>query len=248
MSLSQIDISIILISRFFFLQLRGLLSGMINANRFSLPTVQSFPTLEEANAFLTGTRLPGSQNTASSGADNTRFYGVQRGHKPGVYTDWAKAQEQIRGFVRPKYKKFSTRVEAEEFVRSGQEQPSTSVSISQVKELPGSAGLTSDNPKDDLGFDLEPGTGPLPPGAEDGFDPNVLFDPTTGRIVYKTKEQKTATKTRPTGSPPMLNIYTDGSSLRNGSKIASAGVGVYFGPGDKRHATLFLSFLLVQSY
>ncbi|RWQ98203.1 putative ribonuclease H [Paecilomyces variotii] len=167
---------------------------------------QSFPTLEEANAFLTGTRLPGSQNTASSGADNTRFYGVQRGHKPGVYTDWAKAQEQIRGFVRPKYKKFSTRVEAEEFVQSGQEQPSTSVSISQVKELPGSAGLTSDNPKDDLGFDLEPGTGPLPPGAEDGFDPNVLFDPTTGRIVYKTKEQKTATKTRPTGSPPIRNV------------------------------------------
>lgn len=167
---------------------------------------------------------------------------MQRGHTPGVYTDWAKAQEQIRGFARPKYKKFSTRAEAEEFVRGGQERPSAAVDNSHVNELPSSAGLTSENPKDHLGFELEPATGPLPPGAEDGFDPNVLFNPTTGKIVYKTKEQKTATKTRPTGSPPMLNIYTDGSSLRNGSKIAAAGVGVYFGPGDKRHVPSFSRF------
>jgi hypothetical protein len=72
------------------------------------------------------------------------------------------------------------------------------------------------------------------PVAEDGFDPNVLLDPATGKVVYKTHEQKTATKTRPTGPPGMLRIYTDGSALKNGRDSAAAGVGVFFGPGDTR--------------
>lgn len=95
----------------------------------------------------------------------------------------------------------------------------------------------ADRPRDDFGNELPPGTTPLPPGALDGFDPNVLLDPTTGQLVYKSDSQRKATKLQPKSSPPgMLNIYTDGSSLRNGSKIASAGVGVYFGPQDDRYA------------
>lgn len=166
-----------------------------------------------------------------SEAEPTRFYAVQRGRVPGVYSDWAKAQEQIRGFARPRYKKFSTRAEAEEFVRLGQESGSAT---GTTGSLPGAPGMTEENPRDENGVELPAGTGPLPPGAEDGFDPNILLDPTTGKVVYKTKEQKTATKAMPTSSPGMLRIYTDGSSLRNGSNIARAGIGVYFGPGDSR--------------
>ena len=100
-------------------------------------------------------------------------------------------------------------------------------------------GLMADKPRDQFGNVLPPGTTPLPPGALDGFDPNVLLDPTTGQLVYRTDTQKKATKLQPkTGVPGMLNIYTDGSSLRNGSKIASAGVGVYFGSGDNRYNPL----------
>ncbi|KAL2002895.1 hypothetical protein VTN02DRAFT_5612 [Thermoascus thermophilus] len=192
---------------------------------------QSFPTLEEANSFLTGTKPPSAPGETPASAEPTRFYGVQRGRVPGVYSDWAKAQEQIRGFTRPKYKKFSTRAEAEEFVRQGQGSTSDATNAATTSP-PGVPGMMAENPRDEFGMELEPGTGPLPPGAEDGFDPNVLLEPATGNVVYKTNEQKTATKTRPTGAPGMLNIYTDGSSLKNGSKIASAGVGVYFGPGD----------------
>jgi ribonuclease HI len=97
--------------------------------------------------------------------------------------------------------------------------------------------MMTDNPRDENGREQEAGTGPLPPAAEDGFDPNVLLDPKTGQVVYKTMEQRTATKTQPTGPPGMLRIYTDGSSLRNGTKIASAGVGVYFGPEDSRNVS-----------
>lgn len=151
-----------------------------------------------------------------------------------MYTDWAKAQEQIRGFARPRYKKFSTREEAEEFVRSGQEKPPPPVGFGQAQTTVVAPGMTSEVPKDADGVELAPGEGPLPQGAEDGFDPNVLLDPATGKVMYKTAQQKAATKTQTAGIPGMLRIYTDGSSLRNGTKLASAGVGVFFGPGDER--------------
>lgn len=91
-----------------------------------------------------------------------------------------------------------------------------------------------EKPKNAEGVEFAPGDGPLPTGAEDGFDPNVILDPATGQVVYKTAPQMTATKLQSTGIPGMLRIYTDGSSLRNGTPLASAGVGVYFGPGDAR--------------
>jgi ribonuclease HI len=47
-----------------------------------------------------------------------KFYGVAVGRKPGVYTDWSKAQAAIKGWKGPKYRKFETRAEAEAFVRS----------------------------------------------------------------------------------------------------------------------------------
>lgn len=168
-----------------------------------------------------------------------------------MYTDWATAQEQIWRFQKPRYRKFATRAEAEQFVKEGQTQEQLVKTEGQadagvngdgqsastaIANLPGApAGLMADRPRDDFGNELPPGTTPLPPGALDGFDPNVLLDPTTGKLVYKTEPQKKATKLQPKpGVPGMLNIYTDGSSLRNGSKIASAGVGVYFGPEDDR--------------
>lgn len=192
-------------------------------------TVQSFLTFEDANAFLSGAKVP-SANASAHGAENTRFYGVQRGRVPGVYTDWTAAQDQIRGFTRPRYRKFSTREEAEEFVNAGKEGALVSLEF-------GAPGMTAENPRLADGMEITAGEGPLPPGAEDGFDPNVLLDPSTGKLVYKTVAKKSATKTQAAGIPGMLRIYTDGSSLRNGTKLASAGVGVYFGPGDSRFVT-----------
>jgi ribonuclease HI len=92
-------------------------------------------------------------------------------------------------------------------------------------------------PKDANGNVFEPGTGPLPPGAEDGFDPNVKLN-AAGQVVHKTEAEKEKTKivTKGRNPPGMLTIYTDGSSLRNGQAGARAGVGVFFGPGDPRYA------------
>lgn len=110
--------------------------------------------------------------------------------------------------------------------------------VSRIHPAPG---MTSEDAKDEQEAQFEPGDEPLPPGAVDGFDPNILLDPATGKVVRKSKEQKTATKPKPAGPPGMLRIYTDGSSLRNGGALASAGVGVYFGPGDSRFVYLLVS-------
>ncbi|KAM5447530.1 putative ribonuclease H [Microsporum canis] len=187
---------------------------------------QSFPSREEADAFLTGNRAPSPQGGSTPTC--TKFYGIQKGRVPGVYTDWAKAQDQVRGFRGPRYRKFSTREEAEAFVRNGQ-------APLDKDSLPGAPGMMEGNSKDDIGDEYAAGTGPLPLGADDGFDPNILLDPTTGKIVYKTPEQKKVTKMqpKPSGPPGMLKIYTDGSALRNGTARARAGVGVYFGPDDE---------------
>ncbi|MCJ1360701.1 MAG: hypothetical protein MMC33_010710 [Icmadophila ericetorum] len=85
--------------------------------------------------------------------------------------------------------------------------------------------------------EYEPGTGPLPPSSEDGFDPNLMLNPRTGNVAYKTRQQKEVTKLQAVGPGPdsMLRIHTDGSALRNGAEGALAGIGVYFGPNDKRN-------------
>jgi len=193
--------------------------------------VQSFPTFEDANAFLTGGTI---SDSAAQGSE-PRFYGIQRGRVPGVYTNWVTAQEQIRGFARPRYRKFPTREEAEAFVREGGSQKAPpAVGFGETTQPAGAYGIEKETPKDANGVEYSAGDGPLPRGAIDGFDPNVMLDPTTGKVVYKEATKKAATKTQVNGIPSMLRIYTDGSSLRNGTALASAGVGVFFGPGDSR--------------
>ncbi|KAI0425036.1 ribonuclease H-like protein [Xylaria sp. FL1042] len=56
------------------------------------------------------------------------------------------------------------------------------------------------------------------------------------------KAKKTKVSTEPGGDvigdePDVLRIFTDGSSLANGRSGATAGVGVFFGEGDKRNVS-----------
>lgn len=207
-------------------------------------TVQSFPSLTEANDFLAGKKPASSIGSKSIGS---KFYGVQRGRLPGVYTNWSEAQSQVSGFRGPKYRRFATWAEANAFVQQGE---TSSDTPSTAKELPGAPGLGAERPKDELGNEYPPGTGPLPPGAEDGFDPNIMLEPSTGRVVYKTPAQQSATKLQPkkTCPPGMLRIYTDGSALGNGKIKAKAGVGVYFGPEDERYVDALPGYIKFYVY
>ncbi|TGO67933.1 hypothetical protein BOTNAR_0033g00310 [Botryotinia narcissicola] len=73
---------------------------------------KSFSTQSDAEAFVAG------KNPAKP-SKGDKFYAVAVGHETGVYEEWADAKKQIDGVKGPKYKKFATREEAEEFVREG---------------------------------------------------------------------------------------------------------------------------------
>lgn len=74
---------------------------------------KSFLSYDDASAFAAGRDPPSMANDKPD-----RFYGVAVGRKPGVYTDWSKAQEAIVGWKGPKYRKFDTHAEALAFVRA----------------------------------------------------------------------------------------------------------------------------------
>ena len=183
---------------------------------------------------------------------------MKNGRVPGIYTDWPSAQEQITGWQKPRHRCFTTRAEAQIFLsedeRRASDSPSLEVDgvsiicnatdaqtepeISQPaeKRVKKSAKGVKRSVIEYNEADYEPGTAPLPSDTEDGFDPNIVLDCETGKIVYKTQEQRQATIPRPLGisQTEPIRIHTDGSSLGNGMGGAFAGVGVYFGPNDRR--------------
>lgn len=195
-----------------------------------------------------------------------KYYAVRSGRVPGIYNDWTAAKAQIIGWQKPKHRCFSTRAEAQKFLdgadvntdggsdahtenlssfftshapKTADEPLTESLQKKAKKTVNGSKAMRSDEPIYNEA-DYEPGTGPLPPGAEDGFDPNIVLDPVSGKVVYKTQEQREAIKKVP-GAGSLtgpIRIHTDGSSLGNGRIGAVAGVGVYFGPRDKRQVSL----------
>jgi ribonuclease HI len=183
-----------------------------------------------------------------------KFYGVAVGRVPGIYTDWPSTQAQISGFSGAKHKGFKTREEAEAFVNGGSapislrgdvstsRSPSATGNIDRSRELSESAPKrqkkenASPAPAADFqDIKIEPGLGPLPLDAVDGFDPNIKLDEETGNIRAKTEQELGKRKRQPTGDfkGPVV-VYTDGGSRGNGYAGAKAGCGVYFGPRDPR--------------
>jgi ribonuclease HI len=217
--------------------------------------VKSFSTLTEAEAYMAG-----SSSSTPKPSTGNNFYGVAVGHVPGVYTDYASVQAQTRNCPGAKQQSFATREEAQAFVNDFKRDASAPISLrgdlSEVSSLTViKDSKSSENPlkkqkKNDAAapaltngdIKYEPGMGPLPEDAEDGFDPTLKLDPETGNIRLKTGEELSRTKLQPTGDfTGCINVYTDGSSLGNGTVGAIGGVGVYFGPNDSRSVDITIS-------
>src|SRR5512134_2735346 len=47
-----------------------------------------------------------------------KYYVVWKGHKPGIFTSWAEAEKQVKGFAAAQFKSFETLKEAESAYRS----------------------------------------------------------------------------------------------------------------------------------
>jgi ribonuclease HI len=156
---------------------------------------------------------------------------VHKGHKPGVYTSWADAQNTIADYKGAVYKSFKTREEAQSFFKNGHPPKRVSEEPSQPSPPAKKQKRDADEPEDLVEYNA--GEGPLPAGAEDGFDPRITLNPLTGKVEYKDPTTKWQAVNLRDDKP--VTIYTDGSSLGNGAHGAVAGVGVYFGPKDKRY-------------
>jgi ribonuclease HI len=93
--------------------------------------------------------------SASSKPVEEKFYAVAVGLVPGVYREWTEAQEQIVGVKGPKYKKFPTKAEAEEFVKTFGKRTTASLAVvSKERKKP----LTDEPKKNERAESFQPAT------------------------------------------------------------------------------------------
>lgn len=182
---------------------------------------------------------------------------------PGIYTDWSTVQAQVK-VSGAKHKSFATRHEAQTWLDENKRDHSVPISLhgdlSETSSMAPSkerqtVELSLKKQKKNNGLAApaltngnvvyEPGYGPLPADAEDGFDRTLKLDLDSGAIRLRTEGELNLTRRQPTGDfTGPIKVYTDGSSLSNGKTGAVAGVGVYFGPNDPR---LVLGVILISS-
>ncbi|KAF2640556.1 hypothetical protein P280DRAFT_469309 [Massarina eburnea CBS 473.64] len=217
---------------------------------FKNAVYKKFNTIYDAEDFLRNDSVatPATPKTTTPKSGKPKFYGVQAGHKPGVYTEWSVVQDQVRGFKGGKQKGFATHEEAEAYVNQGKRGTPSEASVppslkrtldpstpsvadrkpaKKQKRNDGSAAFDATN------GDYEPGTGPIPADAEDGFDRTIKLQ-SNGTVAYKTDAETNAHKRQATGDfEGELKIWTDGAAKGNGRVGAFAGFGVWFGPEDE---------------
>jgi ribonuclease HI len=156
---------------------------------------------------------------------------VASGHNPGVYTDWTTAQEQIKGWKLPKYKRFSTRGEAEAFVQAGGRPSKVDSGTTEL--------IDEDEQPEDFDDEISEVESPAVPSKRRKTSPAASVDQTkTSQSTVQIAATTSAAKSRAADAKSKpLSIYTDGSSLANGKVGAVAGVGVFFGDGDDRYVS-----------
>ena len=210
---------------------------------------KSFASLTDASQYVNGETVASGRSGGTGGAQ--KWYGVQSGRVPGVYTNYQDVQDQIVGWKLPKHRAFKTRTEAEMFVAEGQKVPDgytvAADGPTEGGEIADIAGQKrakvskSKKIKDEVlpeqqgDGEYEPGEAPLAEDAEDNFDTTITLDQSTGSLRYKNASERTRTRyqaSAPAHDAPIV-ICTDGSSLANGQAGAVGGIGVYFGPQNK---------------
>lgn len=195
---------------------------------FFLSPDKSFISREDAAAFVAGKNPEGGAKDKGE----PRFYAVVVGNQSGIYTDWEAASRAIRGAKGPKYKKFPTRAEAANFIRmygstaTRQALSATATTGNGVGVSVASEEEEEEDEEDDEDEENEEEEEENEEEEEEEDAAQILQPPA--------KRTKAGSAAVATSSAAVLNIYTDGSSLGNGKHGASAGIGVFFGHGDKR--------------
>ncbi|TPX11007.1 uncharacterized protein E0L32_008044 [Thyridium curvatum] len=189
--------------------------------------------------------------------DAQKYYAVRAGFIPGVYLTWPTCQAQIAGFRGAQYKSFLSREDAEAFVK-GQ----NPVGASEEKTDKFYAVAVGNPPGIYTDWDTASKAIVGVKGPKYKKFGTITEAKEFMKIHTKARaalqqaqeadddaDQPPAKKARTSGvgatngaasgttSKGALTIYTDGSSLANGRTGARAGVGVFFGAGDKRNVS-----------
>ena len=62
-----------------------------------------------------------------------KYYGVRKGHIPGIYNDWLEAQEQVNGFPGAEVQSFTNKKEAQSYMKSMNKSTNTKSTFIQAE-------------------------------------------------------------------------------------------------------------------
>ncbi|XP_066595871.1 ribonuclease H1 isoform X1 [Prorops nasuta] len=134
------------------------------------------------------------------------YYAVARGRKPGIYYNWDKCKEQVHGYSNASFKKFNSRMKAEEFIKQNSCVTSSSAACnSKIRQRP--YDLNNDGPPKKVYKRTKLIDLPRPVPKVNSIDKDSFSIDDNGYV----------------------NVYTDGACTSNGRKNAQAGIGVWFG-------------------
>ncbi|KAI9284789.1 hypothetical protein BC943DRAFT_51650 [Umbelopsis sp. AD052] len=122
-----------------------------------------------------------------------------------IYNCRSECEKQVIGYPKSKYKKFLTKPEADEFLSATESEGSSSTS-------------------------RQPATTTTVTGTFKGTSRDTIIGVDQSKTKINTEfEEKVALK------DDTMTAFTDGAASGNGTKRAHAGIGVYWGPNDKRY-------------
>ncbi|GFZ42549.1 hypothetical protein JCM24511_00265 [Saitozyma sp. JCM 24511] len=162
------------------------------------------------------------------------FYAVSAGHKPGIYTTWAEAEQQVKGFSGAKYKKFTSEAQAAAFVSGGPTPYSATndrndLTLSSSCASSGGVARTSSSSSGPSGSSgASRGVTGVPGSLSRARSASPLTHSAPSDLPAHLQEiaRRGYTFSQP---PHHLVVYTDGSGLDNGKPSARAGMGVWWG-------------------
>ncbi|KAJ1734091.1 hypothetical protein LPJ61_001248 [Coemansia biformis] len=151
-------------------------------------------------------------------AASAGYYAVRVGRRPGVYHTWAECRAEVDKYPGAVYKKFPQLTDAQAFTGRPGGDRSAPYTISQ----PGGGRSAP------YGISQPGGGRPAPytisrPGPSTAASRAPMGDAATPPLAGETRDG--------------IVVYTDGASAKNGQRGAHAGVGVYFGSGDRRNVS-----------
>lgn len=97
-----------------------------------------------------------------------KYYVVWKGHKPGIYSDWAETKQQVDGFPGARYKSFTTEAEAIAALK-GEASVGGSPASSKAKPKTKKAADTGVDPSVDITLFCDGGCDPNPGKAGSGI-------------------------------------------------------------------------------